>query len=140
MTRNTGQETYLNILQQPRPTPLHSLDQITHSRILSNNPIGHRSRHAVNLLQHLDERIRLILTRLDLADVHAERRVVALHDFKTVRDRGYVLGEGLEPFGGFGGRGGVVDEAGVGYLEAEEGVFEGVVVYWGCGFGFFARG
>ena len=51
-----------------------------------------------------------------------------------------MLGEGLEPFGGFGGRGGVVDEASVGYLEAEEGVFEGVVVYWGCGFGFFARG
>lgn len=139
MTRDTGQETYLNILQQPRPIPLHRLNQITHSRIPRDNPIRHRSRHATNLLQHLDERIRLILARLDLADVHAERRVVALHDFKTVRDRGYVLGESLEPFGGFGGGGGVVDETGVGYLEVEEGVFEGVVVYWGGGFGFFAR-
>lgn len=107
--RDNEKGTYLNILQQPGPPTLQPLDQIPNPRIPLDNTIRHRGRDAIHLLQHLHERIRSVLARLHLPDVHAERRVVALHDFQPVRDGRDVLGEGLEPLGGFRGRRCVVD-------------------------------
>lgn len=102
-------------------------NQRRHRLVTIGNPIRHRRRHPLHLLQHLHIRIQAIVSRFHLSDIHAEADGVVGVDADTaVGDRGDVFGEGFDPGGGEAGGGGVVDEdVGVDLEVEEEGFCEG---------------